>query len=84
MQAVDNSHLIGKRGQGYVEEEGYGPETTVWHTASDVIQSASGAPIWKFIELYQKKHGEAPESSFVATGWDTIMLMAAAVGSAIT
>ena len=36
----------------------------------------------KFIELYQKKHGEAPESSFVATGWDTIMLMAAAVEAA--
>ncbi len=52
MQAVDNSHLIGKRGQGYVEEESYSPDTTVWHTASDVIQSASGAPIWKFIELY--------------------------------
>ncbi len=38
----------------------------------------------KFIELYVEKHGEAPESSFVATGWDTIMLMAAAVEAAGT
>ena len=38
----------------------------------------------KFIELYKEKHGEAPESSFVATGWDTIMLMAAAVEAAGT
>lgn len=33
----------------------------------------------KFIELYKKMHGEAPDTSFVATGWDTIMLMAEAV-----
>jgi|SRR5680860_86366 len=38
----------------------------------------------KFIELYEAKYGEAPESSFVATGWDTIMLMAAAVEAAGT
>lgn len=37
-----------------------------------------------FIDLYEKKHGEAPESSFVATGWDTIMMMAAAVEAAGT
>jgi branched-chain amino acid transport system substrate-binding protein len=33
----------------------------------------------EFIELYQAYHGEAPDTSFVATGWDTIMLMAEAV-----
>lgn len=35
-----------------------------------------------FIDLYTKKHGRTPESSFVATGWDTIMLMAQAVEAA--
>ncbi len=33
----------------------------------------------KFVELYKKKFGAAPDTSFVATGWDTIMLMAEAV-----
>jgi branched-chain amino acid transport system substrate-binding protein len=33
----------------------------------------------KFIELYKEMHGEAPDTSFVATGWDTVMLMAEAV-----
>lgn len=32
-----------------------------------------------FIEAYREMHGEAPDTSFVATGWDTIMLMAEAV-----
>ena len=46
MQAVDNSHLIGNR----VADEVYGPNTTVWNVASDVIRSGSGAPVWKFLE----------------------------------
>jgi branched-chain amino acid transport system substrate-binding protein len=33
----------------------------------------------KFIELYKEMYGENPDTSFVATGWDTIMLMAEAV-----
>ncbi|MBL4750555.1 MAG: ABC transporter substrate-binding protein [Amylibacter sp.] len=33
----------------------------------------------KFLELYNDMYGEAPDTSFVATGWDTIMLMAEAV-----
>jgi len=33
----------------------------------------------KFIELYEAMHGEPPDTSFVATGWDTIMLLAEAV-----
>ena len=38
----------------------------------------------KFIELYKDMYGEAPDTSFVATGWDTIMLMADAVKMAGT
>ena len=33
----------------------------------------------KFIQLYKEMYGEDPDTSFVATGWDTIMLMAEAV-----
>ena len=33
----------------------------------------------KFIELYKEMYGSPPDTSFVATGWDTIMLMAQAV-----
>lgn len=38
----------------------------------------------EFIELYEAYHGEPPDTSFVATGWDTIMLMAQAVETAGT
>ncbi len=33
----------------------------------------------KFLKLYKDYYGTAPDTSFVATGWDTIMLMAQAV-----
>jgi branched-chain amino acid transport system substrate-binding protein len=32
-----------------------------------------------FLELYQEKHGEPPDTAFVVTGWDTIMVMAQAM-----
>jgi branched-chain amino acid transport system substrate-binding protein len=35
-----------------------------------------------FLELYQKEYGKAPDTSFVATGWDTIQVMAQAVEKA--
>ena len=38
----------------------------------------------KFIELYKEMFGEDPDTSFVATGWDTVMLMAEAVKMAGT
>ena len=38
----------------------------------------------KFIELYKAMYNENPDTSFVATGWDTIMLMADAVKMANT
>lgn len=36
----------------------------------------------KFIELYTAYHGVAPDTSFVSTGWDTVMLMAQAIEAA--
>lgn len=36
----------------------------------------------EFIELYEAHHGTAPDTSFVATGWDTVMMMAQAVEAA--
>lgn len=36
----------------------------------------------KFVDLYTKMHGAAPDTSFVATGWDTVMMMAEAVKAA--
>ena len=38
----------------------------------------------KFIELFTEVHGEAPDTSFVATGWDTVMLLAEAIEAAGT
>ena len=36
----------------------------------------------KFIDLFTEMHGAAPDTSFVATGWDTVMLMAEAIKAA--
>jgi branched-chain amino acid transport system substrate-binding protein len=36
----------------------------------------------KFIDLYTEMHGKAPDTAFVATGWDTVMLMAEAIKAA--
>ena len=33
----------------------------------------------KFIKLYTELHGEPPDTSFVATGWDAVMVLAQAV-----
>lgn len=38
----------------------------------------------KFIELYTEMFGEAPDTSFVATGWDTVMMLAQAMEAAGT
>ncbi len=38
----------------------------------------------KFIELYTEMFNEAPDTSFVATGWDTVMMLAEAVKAAGT
>lgn len=37
-----------------------------------------------FLELYNEKHGEPPDTAFVVTGWDTIMVMAEAMEKAGT
>jgi branched-chain amino acid transport system substrate-binding protein len=37
-----------------------------------------------FLELYNAKHGEPPDTAFVVTGWDTIMVMAQAMEKAGT
>jgi branched-chain amino acid transport system substrate-binding protein len=37
-----------------------------------------------FLELYEEKHGEPPDTAFVVTGWDTIMVMAEAMETAGT
>ncbi|SEO08027.1 amino acid/amide ABC transporter substrate-binding protein, HAAT family [Paracoccus alcaliphilus] len=36
----------------------------------------------EFIELYKAYHGAEPDTSFVATGWDTVMMMAQGVEAA--
>ncbi|MGK9170716.1 ABC transporter substrate-binding protein [Inquilinus limosus] len=38
----------------------------------------------KFIDLYTEMHRAAPDTAFVATGWDTVMLMAEAIKAAGT
>lgn len=38
----------------------------------------------KFIELYTEMFGNPPDTSFVATGWDTVMMLAQAIEAAGT
>jgi len=38
----------------------------------------------KFIGLYQEMFGEAPDTSYVSTGWDTVMLLAEGIKAAGT
>jgi len=38
----------------------------------------------KFIDLYQQMFGEAPDTSYVSTGWDTVMLIAQGIKAAGT
>lgn len=38
----------------------------------------------EFLERYEKEYGEPPDTAFVATGWDTVMVMAQAVEAAGT
>ncbi len=33
----------------------------------------------EFLELYEKEYGEPPDTAFIATGWDTVQVMAQAV-----
>lgn len=61
MQAVDNSHLIGSRS----DDESYGPKTTVWNVASDAIRTASGVPVWKFIEYKIKENNSITKAEIV-------------------
>ena len=65
MQAVNNSHLIGNQNNALNEDEKYGPKTTVWHVAADVIRTASGAPIWKFIELKKQEQKKITKAEMV-------------------
>ena len=44
----------------------------------------SGDAMPEFLELYKAYYGSEPDTAFVATGWDTIMLMAKAVEIAKT
>ena len=36
----------------------------------------------KFLDFYQKEYGAAPDTAFVATGWDSVMMLADAVKAA--
>lgn len=42
----------------------------------------SGEAMPRFIDLYTKHFGSAPDTSFVSTGWDTVMMMAQAMEAA--
>lgn len=42
----------------------------------------AGPNMAEFLELWQAEHGEPPDTAFVATGWDTVNVLAQAMESA--
>lgn len=48
----------------------------VYFATHSYMQEGVAPGMDEFLELYEEEHGERPETSFVATGWDTVMSMA--------
>lgn len=56
----------------------------IWFATHSWMGPEATPDMKDFLELYQKKFGEPPDTAFVATGWDTIMVMAQACEKAGT
>jgi branched-chain amino acid transport system substrate-binding protein len=56
----------------------------VYFVTHTFMTSEAHPDMQKFIDLYTDMHGAAPDTAFVATGWDTVMLMAEAIKAAGT
>lgn len=56
----------------------------IWFVTHSWMGPEAKPEMAEFLDLYQKRFGEPPDTAFVATGWDTIMVMAQAVEKAGT
>ena len=60
--------------------EAYGDD--VWFITHSYMKEGAAPGMGDFLAKYKEVHGEAPDTSFVAMGWDTVMIMATAAESA--
>ncbi|KXU38773.1 branched-chain amino acid ABC transporter substrate-binding protein [Ventosimonas gracilis] len=57
---------------------------TIYFVAHTWMGPEAHPDMMKFIGLYQQMFGEAPDTSYVSTGWDTVMLLAEGIKAAGT
>jgi len=50
----------------------------IWFVTHSYMQPDAAPGMAEFLEKYQEVHGEPPDTSFTAMGWDTVMIMAEA------
>jgi branched-chain amino acid transport system substrate-binding protein len=72
--SYDDSGLFGALGPKF--------GNNIWFITHSWMGAEAKVGMAEFLKLYQKKFGEAPDTAFVATGWDTIMVMAQAAEKA--
>lgn len=60
--------------------EKYGNQ--IWFITHSFMAEGVAPGMGDFLKLYKEVHGEAPDTSFVAMGWDTVMIMANAAEKA--
>jgi branched-chain amino acid transport system substrate-binding protein len=54
----------------------------IWFVTHTYMKEGVAPGMADFLEKYEEVHGEAPDTSFTAMGWDTIMIMAEAAEKA--
>jgi branched-chain amino acid transport system substrate-binding protein len=54
----------------------------VYFVTHTYMTSEAHPEMTRFLELYEKEYGAPPDTAFVATGWDTVMMLADAVKAA--
>lgn len=61
-----------------------GDENNIFISTHSWLGPEAGPAMEEFLKLFQEEYGEPPESSFVPTGWDTVMVFAQAIEKAGT
>lgn len=72
--SYDNPSLVESLGEKFGND--------VYFVTHTWMGSEAHVGMEEFITLYKAYHGAEPDTSFVATGWDTVMMMAQAVEAA--
>ena len=74
--SYDNSSLFGALGEKFGND--------VFFVTHSFMAPGVTPAMAEFLDRYQKQYGEAPDTAMVATGWDTVMVIAQAMQKAGT